>query len=94
MIADAKRVLGYAGTFVPYKGFVDKILNARSFGEAMQLRPKKTDYERAVPISKSAALTVNVQWIITLNGTELEMFLVTKDIFVCYLSETQAYMII
>ncbi|MEM3191824.1 MAG: hypothetical protein QW292_07000 [Candidatus Parvarchaeota archaeon] len=41
MIADARRVLGYAGTFVPYRGFVDKILNACSFEEAMQLRPKK-----------------------------------------------------
>ncbi len=41
MIADARRVLGYAGTFVPYKGFVDKILSASTFEEAMELRPKR-----------------------------------------------------
>jgi hypothetical protein len=40
MIADARRVLGYAGTFVPHKGLVDKILSSGSFEEAMELRPK------------------------------------------------------
>ena len=42
MIADARRVLGYAGTFVPYKGYVDKILNSSNFEEAMELRPKRS----------------------------------------------------
>ena len=42
MIADARRVLGYAGTFVPYKGFVDKILSAMNFEQAMELKPKRT----------------------------------------------------
>jgi len=41
MIADARRVLGYAGTFVPHEGFVDKILSSRSLEEAMELRPKQ-----------------------------------------------------
>ena len=49
MIADARRVLGFAGTFVPYKGFVDKILNARNFEEAMELRPKRTEFEKLTP---------------------------------------------
>ena len=42
MVADARRVLGYAGTFVPYKGYADKILNSSSFEEAMELRPKRS----------------------------------------------------
>ena len=41
MIADARRVLGYAGTFVPHKGLVDKILSSNNFEEAMELRPKQ-----------------------------------------------------
>ncbi len=40
-IADARRVLGYGGTFVPYKGFVEKIYDSQFFEEAMELRPKK-----------------------------------------------------
>lgn len=52
MIVDARRVLGCAGTFVPYKGFVDKILNARNFEEAMELRPKRniSKGEEVVPL--------------------------------------------
>jgi len=41
MIADARRVLGYTGTFVPHKGLVDKILSSNNFEEAMELRPKQ-----------------------------------------------------
>ncbi|MGC8573852.1 MAG: hypothetical protein ACP5L0_07675, partial [Caldisphaera sp.] len=41
MIADARRVLGYGGAFIPYKGFVDKVINSTSFEEAMELRPPK-----------------------------------------------------
>jgi len=48
MIADARRVLGYGGAFVPYKGFVNKILNATNFEEAMKLYPKNTSKERSI----------------------------------------------
>ncbi len=43
MIADTRRVLGYAGTFVPHKGLVDKILSSKNFEEAMELRPKSVN---------------------------------------------------
>lgn len=42
MIADARRVLGFAGTWVPYKALVDKFLNSDTFEQAMELRPKRT----------------------------------------------------
>lgn len=54
MIADARRVLGYAGTFVPYKGFVDKILSSSNFEEAMELRPKKS----SAPIAEAEIVNV------------------------------------
>lgn len=41
MIAMARRVLGYGGSFVPYDGFVKKIKNSINFEEAMELRPRK-----------------------------------------------------
>jgi len=41
MIADARRVLGYAGAFPPYEGLKKKILNADGFMEAFKLRPLK-----------------------------------------------------
>jgi hypothetical protein len=40
MIADARRVLGYAGTFVNFKALADKLLQATSFEDALGLRPK------------------------------------------------------
>lgn len=49
MIADARRVLGYAGTFVNYKALANKFLGAPSFEEAMELRPKKEKLEEPVP---------------------------------------------
>jgi hypothetical protein len=39
MVAKARRVIGFGGSFVPYKAFVDKIMNAETFEEAMYLRP-------------------------------------------------------
>lgn len=39
MVADARRVLGYAGTFVNFKALAEKFLSATSFEEAMELRP-------------------------------------------------------
>jgi hypothetical protein len=48
MIADARRVLGYGGAFVPYRGFVNKILDATNFEEAMKLKPKNTLKERSI----------------------------------------------
>ena len=48
MIADARRVLGYGGAFVPYRGFVNKILDATNFEEAMELRPKKIKLKKEI----------------------------------------------
>ena len=52
MVAKARRVIGFGGSFVPYKAFVDKIMNSESFEEAMHLRPLKSKnaIENAVPI--------------------------------------------
>lgn len=43
MIADARRVLGYAGTFVNYKALANKFIEAATFEEALKLRPKATE---------------------------------------------------
>ena len=53
MIADARRVLGFAGTWVPYKALADKFLNADTFEQAMELRPKteKKIAEEVFPLS-------------------------------------------
>ena len=40
MIADARRVLGYAGTFVNDKALANKFLQASTYEEALELRPK------------------------------------------------------
>lgn len=60
MIADARRVLGYAGTFVPYKGFVDKILSASTFEEAMELRPKRTVIGDFMQVSRKTTEALQV----------------------------------
>lgn len=39
MVADARRVLGYGGTFVNYKALAAKFLNADSFETALELYP-------------------------------------------------------
>ena len=49
MIADARRVLGFAGTWVPYKALADKFLSAESFEQAMELRPKKEKTAAEIP---------------------------------------------
>ncbi|MDG6927723.1 MAG: hypothetical protein JRN10_00740 [Nitrososphaerota archaeon] len=41
MIQDARRVLGHAGTFVPYRELTDKFVYAGTFEEAMELWSKK-----------------------------------------------------
>ena len=38
MIAKARRVIGFGGSFVPYKAFIDKIFNSNNINDAMQLR--------------------------------------------------------
>lgn len=38
MIADARRVLGYAGTFINYRALANKFLEAETFEEALALR--------------------------------------------------------
>jgi len=71
MIADARRVLGYAGTFVPHKGLVEKILSSRNFEEAMELRPKQN--KRAAERMKREAVvesaSMSAQY--TLNAAPL-----------------------
>ncbi|MGC8516028.1 MAG: hypothetical protein ACP5OC_07855 [Thermoplasmata archaeon] len=42
MIADARRVLGFAGTWVPYKALADKFIYSETFEQAMELRPKQS----------------------------------------------------
>jgi len=41
MVAKARRVIGYAGAFPPYKGLVEKFNRAKDFDEAFSLRPTK-----------------------------------------------------
>lgn len=41
MIAKARRVIGYGGAFPPYEGLKKKILNAKNFEKAFELRPIK-----------------------------------------------------
>lgn len=43
MVARARRVIGYGGTFPPYEGLRKKFLGARSFEEAFALRPRQHD---------------------------------------------------
>lgn len=40
MIADARRVLGWGGAFIPHEGLRKKILKAKTFYEAFELREK------------------------------------------------------
>jgi hypothetical protein len=39
MVADARRVIGYGGAFPPYEGLKKKILDAKNFEKAFELRP-------------------------------------------------------
>lgn len=41
MVAQARRVIGYGGTFPPYDGLKKKFTNARTFEEAFELRPRR-----------------------------------------------------
>lgn len=41
MVAKARRVMGYGGTFPPYEGLKKKILNAKDFENAFQLKSIK-----------------------------------------------------
>ena len=50
MVADARRVMGCAGAFPPYRGLVKKVLKAESFDEAFKLRPlAKAEARRISP---------------------------------------------
>jgi hypothetical protein len=42
MVAEARRVIGYAGAFPPYKPLLDKFEKAGNFEMAFALRPRKT----------------------------------------------------
>ena len=39
MVAKARRVIGFGGSFVPYKAFINKIRDSETFQDAMNLRP-------------------------------------------------------
>jgi len=52
-VADARRVIGFGGAFPPYRGLVDKFLNARNFTEAFELWPEK---ERLPTIQHSSGI--------------------------------------
>jgi len=41
IVAKARRVIGYGGSFPPYEGLKQKILNAKNFEKAFELRPYK-----------------------------------------------------
>jgi len=41
MVARARRVIGYGGAFPPYDGLKRKVLNARNFEEAFELRARE-----------------------------------------------------
>ncbi|WP_292368664.1 hypothetical protein [Methanoregula sp. UBA64] len=41
-VADARRVIGFGGAFPPYRGLVNKFLQARNFDEAFELWPKQS----------------------------------------------------
>ena len=41
MVAEARRVIGYAGTFPPYDSLIEKLRKASSFEEAFSLYPPK-----------------------------------------------------
>lgn len=52
MIVDARRVLGYAGTWPPTEGLKRKFLEARSFEDAMSFREKaRPQLAASAPIS-------------------------------------------
>lgn len=53
MIADARRVLGYAGTFVNYKALANKFLGSTTLEEAMTIRPKESTGALATPVTNS-----------------------------------------
>ena len=40
MVSAARRVIGYGGAFPPYEGLVRKFVDAKSFREAFELRPR------------------------------------------------------
>ena len=39
MVAKARRVIGFGGAFPPYEGLKNKILKAKNFKKAFELRP-------------------------------------------------------
>jgi hypothetical protein len=45
IVADARRVIGFGGAFPPYKGLVDKFVNAKDFVDAFKLREKRAKRE-------------------------------------------------
>jgi hypothetical protein len=56
MVAKARRVIGYAGAFPPYKGLVEKFNRAKDFDEAFSLRPSK-DGQKERPIKALTEMT-------------------------------------
>lgn len=46
MVAEARRVIGFGGSFPPYEGLRRKIIDAKDFMEAFELRPVKPKIEQ------------------------------------------------
>ncbi len=49
MVAKARRVIGFGGSFIPYKAFKDKIMNSVNFDDSMALRPIENYNKAAKP---------------------------------------------
>lgn len=43
MVAEARRVIGFAGAFPPYKGLVEKLTGSETFETAFELRPVRKE---------------------------------------------------
>lgn len=53
MVAQARRVMGYAGALPPYSALVDKFLNSKNMVEAFALRPMKKEIPNEIPLIES-----------------------------------------
>lgn len=54
MVAQARRVMGYGGAFPPYRGLVQKFLNARNFQDAFSMNLPKGRWTVPEPIVEMA----------------------------------------
>lgn len=66
MVADARRVIGYAGAFPPYEGLINKFAKARCFNEAFSLRARDSNgtflSEKSVDFSTTLLVRKRKRW--------------------------------